>query len=123
MQRASLVAVALVLLAPTAVSYMMASSMKPRRTDRFYMGILYSHFVIFVVGGFLFAGIGALRHSLPYLCIPCFLALPFFGFVIKLALRVRLLIAALADSTLSDYLCKTVLIRGLASIGPMIFFR
>ena len=111
-----------IILPIVALSFVMAILYKPKRTDVVYQRFLNFHFFTFFVVSEVAAAVGHFSKDLPlkgWLAITravCWY-LPFW-----LGLKLRASAAKLPPQELSDFLCQTVLLKGTAAMGPMLFF-
>ncbi|GMH98487.1 hypothetical protein TrVE_jg9990 [Triparma verrucosa] len=106
----------------TALSFSMAVFYKPKRTDAGYKRFLYFHFFTFAVVSESALGIGSIfRRGLTFMGLFTLFRIPFWCLAFRLGLKFRESAAKLPPQELSDFLCQTVLVKGTAAIGPMLF--
>ncbi|GMH82038.1 hypothetical protein TrST_g3249 [Triparma strigata] len=105
-----------------AMSFLLSFFMKPKRVDRPYLYFLYFHFFTFLIFGELASSTGLLVPGYLMEGLFILLRIPVWCFMFKKALKLRASAAELPPDELSDFLCQTVLLKGSASVGPMIFF-
>ncbi|GMH63274.1 hypothetical protein TL16_g03669 [Triparma laevis f. inornata] len=106
----------------SATSFLLALFTKPKRDDKLYMGILYFHFFTFLIFGELILSAGNLAAGYETEGIFTLLRIPVWCYVFKKGLKLRESAGRLPPEELSEFLCQTVLVKGTATIGPMIFF-
>ena len=105
-----------------ALSFVMAVVFKPKRTDAGYKMFLFLHFfsgpilceVGLIVGDLKLGNLSLVLFSLIGITIHCF--------AFWLGLKLRESAAMLPPQELSDFLCQTILEKGAAAMGTMLFF-
>lgn len=109
--------------APPIITYFILTlAMKPKRTDVGYKRFIDFHFISFVIVAELAAAVGNFRKGLIFHgCFSIFRILPE-SFLFKQCSAVRKAAAKLPPKELSEFLCQTVLVKGTAALGPMLFF-
>ena len=100
----------------------MAFFFKPKRTDALYMRFLTAHFLVFAVGSEVCNIVANARLGLIVLVAFVLVRICGWCYGAKLVMKVRESAAKLPTQELSDFLCETVLKKGTAAIGPMLFF-
>jgi hypothetical protein len=111
------------LILPLAVlSWVMAVVYKPKRTDAGYLRFLYFHFFTFAIVGGMSAAVGNFRLNLTFYGWFVFVKCLLYCLAFWLGLKLRTSAARLPPQELSDFLCQTVLVKGTAAMGTMLFF-
>ena len=108
-----------------SLSFVMAVFYKPKRTDAGYLRFLYFHFLTFVVVGLVSFAVGSFRLGNSVQTSSGIFALfliPLWCFGFWLGLKLRESATKLPPQELSDFLCQTVLVKGTAATGTMLFF-
>jgi len=111
-----------VILANAGLSFVMTMFYKPKRTDTGYKLFLYFHFFSFAIVGETGNAVGCFRMGLIYNGLLVLLRIPLWCLAFWLGLKLRSSAGKLPPQELSDFLCQTVLVKGTAAIGPMLFF-
>ena len=108
---------------PIAVlSFVMVVMYKPKRTDVGYKRFLYFHFLTFAVVTEVGVAVGYIRSGLIFHGWFAILRIPLWCLAFWLGLKLRESAAKLPPQELSDFLSQTVLVKGAAAMGPMLFF-
>ena len=111
------------LLFPIAgLSFAMAVFYKPKRTDVGYKRFLYFHFFMFAIVSEVGYGVGDFRLGKQFEAWFCIFRVPLWCLAFWLGLKLRASAAKLPLQELSEFLCQTVLVKGTAAMGPMLFF-
>ncbi|GMH88267.1 hypothetical protein TrVE_jg3806 [Triparma verrucosa] len=105
-----------------ALSFVMAVAFKPKRTDASYKRFLYFHFFTFAVAGEVSSAVGSFRTDQSLIGWSVLFRVPLWCLAFRLGLKLRESAAKLPPQELSDFLCQTVLVRGTAAMGTMLFF-
>ena len=103
------------------LSFVMSALCKPKRTDLGYIRFLYFHFSINMFSE-IFAAVGNFKRGTTFNAVFSFIRIPIFYYAFWLGLKLRKSVAKLPPQELSDFLCRTVLVKGTAAMGPMVFF-
>ncbi|GMH62352.1 hypothetical protein TrST_g13759 [Triparma strigata] len=105
-----------------ALSFVMALFSYPKRTDASYISFLYFHFFTFAVASEIGVVVGNFRLGLIFGGLFALFRLPLWSLAFWLGLKLRASAAKLPPQELSDFLCQTVLLKGTAAMGTMLFF-
>ena len=100
----------------------MAFFFKPKRTDALYMRFLFAHFLMFAIGSEVCNIVANARLGLIVLVAFVLVRICGWCYGAKLVMKLRESAAKLPPRELSEFLCETVLKKGTAAIGPMLFF-
>ena len=122
-----------VLLPVSITTFVLACYSKPKRTDVSYKRFLYFHFFSFALIGEVFYAVQDFRmatkcslcEDMDHFGIDALLALVRLSseiVIFRQMLKLRESVAKLPPQELSEFLCQTILVKGIAAIGPMIFF-
>ena len=110
-----------IILPSVVLALVMAVSYKPKRTDASYKRFLHFHFFTFsFVSEFAVAAGDLQIASIDWVF--ALLRIPIWCLVFWLGLKLRESASKLPPQELSDFLCQTVLVKGTAAMGPMLFF-
>ncbi|GMH66368.1 hypothetical protein TrLO_g3254 [Triparma laevis f. longispina] len=105
------------------VSFMMAFFMKSKRNDCKYKIFHYFHFTFFAFVSEISSAIGNFRNSSIFYAVFAILRLSGYVGLFRLGLMLRDQAARLLNpKILSELICTTVLVRGTAAMGPILFF-
>ena len=104
------------------LSWVMAVFYKPKRTDASYKRFLYFHFFTFAVVCEVSYAVSNFRLGFPFHGWFAIFRIPIWCLTFWLGLKLRESAAKLPPQELSDFLCQTVLVKGTAAMGPMLFF-
>jgi len=105
-----------------ALSFMMAVMYKPKRTDAGYKRFLHFHFFSGPIFSEIGSIVGLLRAGWISNGLFAMLRIPCYYLIFWLGLKLRKLAAELPPQELSNFLCQTVLLKGAAAMGTMLFF-
>ncbi|GMH56867.1 hypothetical protein TrST_g14080 [Triparma strigata] len=114
--------VANIMMPLAGTSFVLCFGMKPRRTDNAYMRFLYVHFATIFVLPSVAVSIAQLRQSEYSKGIAYLLSSVFWYLAFKQGLKLRTIVSKFSGKVLSEFLCHTILVRGSAGMGPMLFF-
>ncbi|GMI02361.1 hypothetical protein TrLO_g14121 [Triparma laevis f. longispina] len=106
----------------TILSFVMAVLCKPKRMDAGYKRFLYFHFFTFAVVGEIAITVGDFRSGFIFKGWFAILNIPLWSLAFWLVLKLRASAAKLPPQELSDFLCHTVLVKGTAAMGTILFF-
>ncbi|GMH98961.1 hypothetical protein TrST_g10973 [Triparma strigata] len=100
--------------------FVMAIAYKPKRTDATYIRFLYFHFFTFAVVSEVAPAITYALQGREEVWVNL-LRLAVFCSAFRLGLKLRESVAKLPPQELSDFMCQTVLVKGTAAMGPLLF--
>ena len=104
------------------LSLVMAVLCKPKRTDTGYMRFLSFHFFTSTAVGEVGSALGDFRSGLTFKGWFAVLRIPLWFLFFWLGLKLRASAAKLPPQELSDFLCHSVLVKGMAAMGTLLFF-
>eukprot|EP00519_Triparma_laevis_P013418 CAMPEP_0182490718 /NCGR_PEP_ID=MMETSP1321-20130603/474_1 /TAXON_ID=91990 /ORGANISM="Bolidomonas sp., Strain RCC1657" /LENGTH=1006 /DNA_ID=CAMNT_0024692943 /DNA_START=67 /DNA_END=3084 /DNA_ORIENTATION=- len=112
-----------IILPYSALSFTLSLLTKPKRRDAAYMRFLIFQLITFVLPEMISSVMSNLRMGEVFSGV-CYavVGMPLWYFSFKHMLRIREASASLPPKELSEFLCQTVLVRGLLALGPLVFF-
>ena len=105
-----------------ALSLVMAIFFKPKRSDVGYKQIFYFHIFSGPILSEVSLAFGYFRLGLTTKMFAALFRIPIYMLLVKLAWKLRASAGKLQAQELSDFLCQTVLVKGTAAMGTMLFF-
>ncbi|GMH73506.1 hypothetical protein TL16_g06212 [Triparma laevis f. inornata] len=110
-------------LKPIAITiYVLSFMMKPKNEGVYYKWFLYFHFATFIVLSEGAYAIASLLTGETFDALVSIARIFFWSSAWPKALKLREASSKLPPEELSDFLCQTVLVKGTAAMGPMLFF-
>ncbi|GMI05346.1 hypothetical protein TrLO_g4115 [Triparma laevis f. longispina] len=114
--------IAYLILPVAATSFVLTVFMKPKRRDVKYKRFMLFHLVSFAVVAELGGAVGSLGKGWIFNGTFSIVRIGIWLFAYHLGLKLRDAAATLPPKELSDFLCQTVIKRGMTAMAPMLFF-